>query len=200
MTPLGEITAIPLRGAWTGNRGIIHKGHEIVRLHGGDLWITCGLEFNGRHVEQWKPHRRTWLFFYDEAVSFAAGHRPCGECRHRDYTAFKNAWPRESGDEGPPSARQMNRRLHAERMIKGTRRRRLHDLEWHTLPNGAFVLHDRTPALVLDSELIEWTERGYENRWPRPARGQAEVITPPAILAILRAGYRAQIDESAVSR
>lgn len=200
MTPLGEITAIPLRGAWTGNRGIIHEGHEIVRQHGGDLWITCALEFKDRHVEQWKPRRLTWLFFHDEAVSFAAGHRPCGECRHRDYTAFKNAWARESGDDPPPSARQMNQRLHAERIFRGTRRRRLHDLEWKTLPDGAFVLHDGTPALVLDSELVEWTEQGYRGRRPRPTHGQAEVITPPSILAVLRAGYRAQIDEGAVSR
>ncbi|MFB6977497.1 hypothetical protein [Streptomyces scopuliridis] len=94
----------------------------------------------------------------------------------------------------------MSRRLDAVRMIKGTRRRRLHDLEWNTLPNGALVPHDGTPALVLDSELIKWTERGYQNRRPHPTHGQAGVITPPSILAILRAGYRAQIDEAAVSR
>ncbi|MGW0957122.1 hypothetical protein [Streptomyces sp. NPDC002545] len=94
----------------------------------------------------------------------------------------------------------MSRRLHGERMIEGTWRRRLHDLEWNTLPNGAFVPHDGTPALVLDSELIEWTERGYQNRRSRPTHGQAEVITPPSIPAILRAGYRAQIDEAALSR
>ncbi|MFB7082688.1 hypothetical protein [Streptomyces sp. NPDC056308] len=87
----------------------------------------------------------------------------------------------------------MSRRLHAER-------RRLYDLEWNTLSNGAFVPHDGTLALVLDSELIEWTERGYQDGRPCPTHGQAEVITPPSILAILRAGYHAQIDEAAVSR
>jgi len=77
VTPMGDIVAIPLRGAWTGNRGIIHRGREIVRFHAGDLWITCALEFRGRWREQWLPHRWTHLFFYDEAVSLAAGHRPC---------------------------------------------------------------------------------------------------------------------------
>ena len=24
----------------TGNRGIVHSGHEIVRFHASDLWIT----------------------------------------------------------------------------------------------------------------------------------------------------------------
>jgi len=37
VTPLGDIVAIPLRGAWTGNRGVLHSGHDIVRFHGGDL-------------------------------------------------------------------------------------------------------------------------------------------------------------------
>lgn len=40
VTPMGEIAAIPLRGAWTGNRGILHSGREIVRFHASDLWIT----------------------------------------------------------------------------------------------------------------------------------------------------------------
>src|SRR5438132_460074 len=33
VTPTGDIEAIPLRGAWTGNRGILHSGREIVRFH-----------------------------------------------------------------------------------------------------------------------------------------------------------------------
>src|SRR5688500_7606351 len=81
VTPLGDIDAIALRGTWTGNRGILHRGHEIVRFHASDLWITCALEFGGRWSEQWQPNHYTYLFFHDEAVSFAAGHRPCTECR-----------------------------------------------------------------------------------------------------------------------
>ena len=196
VTPLGDIVAIPLRGAWTGNRGILHSGQDIVRFHGGDLWITCALQFKGRHAEQWTPHHFTWLFFHDEAVSFAAGHRPCGECRHRDYTAFRDAWSR-GNDAAPPSAREMNRRLHSERLIRGTHRRQLHELDWSGLPDGAFVLRDGTPALVAGPHLVEWSVRGYRDRHPRPARGQAAVITPPATLAVLRAGYPVQIDESA---
>src|SRR4051794_12138281 len=81
VTPMGNIEAIPLRGAWTGNRGILHSGKQIVRFHASDLWITCALEFRGRWRRQWQPHHYTFLFFHDEAVSFAAGHRPCAECR-----------------------------------------------------------------------------------------------------------------------
>jgi hypothetical protein len=92
VTPLGEIEAFPLRGAWTGNRGILHRGKEIVRFHASDLWITCALRFRGRWREQWQPHHYTFLYFHDEAVSLAAGHRPCAECRRDSYDAYRAAW------------------------------------------------------------------------------------------------------------
>ncbi len=92
VTPMGDIAAIPLRGAWTGNRGILHSGHEIVRFHASDLWITCALDFRGRRHQQWQPGHYTFLYFHDEAVSFAAGHRPCAECRRDSYDAYRAAW------------------------------------------------------------------------------------------------------------
>jgi hypothetical protein len=42
-TPGGDIVAIPLRGAWTGNRGILHSGREIVRFHAGNTRRRAGL-------------------------------------------------------------------------------------------------------------------------------------------------------------
>src|SRR5579875_3142458 len=108
VTPQGEIVATSLRGAWTGNRGVLHRGHEIVRSHASDLWITCALEFRGRCRQQWLPHRYTHLFFHDEAVSFAAGHRPCAECRRGSYRAYQAAWAEGLGI-GLPSVTLMNR-------------------------------------------------------------------------------------------
>lgn len=196
VTPLGEIEAFPLRGAWTGNRGILHRGREIVRFHAGDLWITCALEFRGRWREQWVPGHFTFLYFHDEAVSLAAGHRPCGECRRAAYNAYRGAWAAELG--GPaPSAREMNRRLHRERIHRGGHRRRLHELPWRDLPDGAFVLRDGSPALVLEGDLVEWSRAGYGGHRRRPRRGTARVVTPPASLAALRAGYPVQIDDAA---
>src|SRR3954447_10743844 len=90
VTPMGDIEAIPLRGAWTGNRGILHSGTQIVRFHASDLWITCALEFRGRRQAQWQPHHYTFLYFHDEAVSLAAGHRPCAECRRAAYDAYRD--------------------------------------------------------------------------------------------------------------
>ena len=196
VTPTGEIVATPLRGAWTGNRGVLHEGREIVRFHAGNLWITCALEFKGRHRELWLPNRWTPLFFHDEAVAFAAGHRPCGECRHAEYLAYKGAWAEGLGG-APPSAGEMNRRLHAERLFPGTHRRRLHEIPWSGLPDGAFAIEDELPHLVRAGELIAWSPAGYGERRRRPTRGTATVLTPPATLTVLRAGYPVQIDPSA---
>jgi hypothetical protein len=198
VTPLGEIEALALRGAFTGNRGRLHHGSEIVRFHAGDLWIICALRFKDRWNEQWLPRRFTWLFFHDEAVAFAAGHRPCGECRHSSYIAYRDAWASAEPARPVPSAGDMNRRLHSERIMQGTHERRLHVIPWRELPDGTFVLHgESSPHLVLGSELVEWTRQGYGARRARPVRGQATVITPPSSVAVLRAGYRVQIDAAA---
>ncbi len=196
VTPMGDIEAIPLRGAWTGNRGILHSGHEIVRFHASDLWITCALEFEGRWHEQWQPRHYTFLYFHDEAVSFAAGHRPCAECRRDSYNAYRAAWVEGLGVDAP-SAKRMNQQLHDERTVRKSHRRRLHPMPWADVPDGAFVLLGTTPALVIEDRLTAWTLQGYRGRWARPMQGIADVITPPSTVAALRAGYPVQIDDAA---
>jgi len=193
---MGTIEAIPLRGAWTGNRGILHAGTEIVRSHASDLWITCALEFRGRWSEQWRPHHYTFLFFHDEAVSLAAGHRPCAECRRESYDAYRAGWAESLGVD-VPSATAMNKQLQGERIARGTHRRRLHPIPWTALPDGVFALVDGVPALVVGDELVDWTQDGYGPRRPRPGRGTADVITPPSSVAVLQTGYPVQIDGSA---
>jgi hypothetical protein len=198
VTPLGEIEALELRGAWTGNRGILHRDHEIVRFHASDLWITCALEFRGRWHEQWRPGHYTFLYFLDEAVSFAAGHRPCAECRRPAYDEFRAGWERTLGK--LPSATAMNRQLHGERLIPHSHSRRFHPLPWSRLPDGAFVLLDDGPAIVVDDHLTEWTASGYGRLRSRPRAGTAQVITPPSTVAAIRAGYTVQIDDAARSQ
>jgi hypothetical protein len=196
VTPLGDVVSTPLRGAWTGNRGCLHRGTEIVRFHSGDLWIVCALEFRGRRSELWRPRRFTWLFFHDEAVAFAAGHRPCGECRRTAYAAYRDAWAAGLAV-AAPSAAEMNRQLHDERIVRGTHRRRIHRRPWRELPDGAFVLAGGPPKLVLADALVEWTCSGYGRRDARPSTGDADVITPPSTLAVLNGGYAVQIDHRA---
>jgi hypothetical protein len=195
VTPSGDIEAFALRGAYTGNRGILHVGREVVRFHQHDSWVTCALAFNDRWSEQWVGHHFTWLYFYDEAVAFAAGHRPCGECRRASYKRYQAAWAEAFGGTAP-SAREMNRRLHGERIVRGTHRRRLHAEAADGLPDGAFVALDGAPHVIAGTEAVAWTREGYRTRRPRPD-GNVTVITPPATLGVLRAGYPVQIDPSA---
>src|SRR6476659_1144005 len=132
VTPYGDILAIDLRGAWLGNRGILHEGEEIVAFPRHRLWITCELQHKDWRLPQWQPHHFTVLFFHDEAVALAAGHRPCALCRRPAYHAFRAAWVAANGlvDGRTPRAFEMDRRLHAERLLRRTRVKRLHPMPW----------------------------------------------------------------------
>jgi hypothetical protein len=196
VTPVSEVEAFPLRGAWTGNRGILHSGNEIVRFHAHDSWLICELEYKGRRRRQWQPHECTFLYFHDEAGALAAGHRPCALCRRSSYEEFRSKVG-EGLEIEPPRARDVDRFLHGERLHRGTHRRRLHELPWESLPTGTFVDLDGAPALVLEDRMVEWSTSGYGDSRPRPDHGTASVITPPSTIAALAAGYSVQIDESA---
>jgi hypothetical protein len=125
VTPYGELIAVPDRGMFWGNRGpLLDRQGRLARYSRGQAWAICVLSFKGRRRQQWTPGRLTELYFLDEATGLAAGHRPCGECRYRDYQAFKRAW----GGGGVPSAPEIDARLHADRLagsgVRRTYRRR----------------------------------------------------------------------------
>lgn len=193
VTPFGDLVATGLRGSWLGNRGILHRGTDIVSFHRSNLWIICALQYKDWRVHQWQPGHYTVLFFHDEAVALAAGHRPCALCRRPAYREFQEL----SG--GSRTAGELDRRLHAERLISGSHRRRLHPTDWVQIPDGAFVLLDDGPALVLGGAVVRWTPDGYTSARPRPPDGVVKMITPPSSALALRAGYPAQIDAVATS-
>ena len=134
-----------------------------------------------------QPGRYTELFFLDEATAMAAGHRPCAECRREDYDRFGEIWV-ERGL-GAPGADAIDVRLHEERVDPATGGHRLHRQALRALPDGAFVLHDDGPWLVLGDELLGWTPGGYAERRPRPGSHAAQVITPPSLIEILRSRW-----------
>src|SRR4029077_2495295 len=50
VTPFGELVATPERGLVYGNRGRLHDEHGVIRRHWQvKRWISCRLEFRGRH-------------------------------------------------------------------------------------------------------------------------------------------------------
>ena len=192
VTPLGDIVAIPLRGAWLGNRGILHRGRDVVRFHRSPLWIICTLRHADWQLPQWHPHHFTVLFFHDEAVALAAGHRPCALCRRPAYNEFRTAWTAGTADRRP-LAFELDRQLHGERLYRGTHRRRLHEVRWREIPNGAFVLTGDGPALARDDAIVPWTPAGYGQPRPRPRAGRVPMITPPSTARAIRNGYLPQV-------
>src|SRR5262245_53917481 len=148
VTPVGELIADPARGLVYGNRGCLHDAEgRIRRRFAVKRWIACRLEFRGWHRSPlMQPGRFTELFFLDEATAFAAGHRPCALCRREDYERFGDLWRRRHRDVG---ADALDARLHDERVDPTTRGHRLHNGELDELPDGAFVLHNGVPKLVL---------------------------------------------------
>jgi len=189
VTPLGDLIADPGRGLVYGNRGCLHDDRrEIRRRYNGKRWIACRLAFRGWHRGPlMQPGRFTELFFLDEATAFAAGHRPCALCRREDYVRFVEIW--RATHEGPANADAIDARLHDERVERGSRGQRHHVALMAELPNGTFVLDGSEPLLVLGSSLLRWTNAGYTERAPRPARERATVITPPSFVEVLRTGW-----------
>ena len=183
-TPLGELVADPGRGLVYGNRGCLHDdAGRIRRRFNGKRWIACRLEFRGWHRSPLlQPGRFTELFFLDEATAFAAGHRPCALCRREDYARFCTIVNTRGAD-------AIDAQLHAERVDPRTRAQRRHAAQLDDLPDGAFVLEDGAPWLVLGDALLRWTPGGYAARKPRTRR-ETVLLTPPSLVTVLRSGWR----------
>lgn len=186
VTPLGELIADPGRGLVFGNRGSLHdERSRIRRAYNGKRWIACRLEFRGRRRQLMQPGRYTELFFLDEATAFAAGHRPCAECRHEDYVRFVGIW--EGLHPGERRADAIDARLHEER--RGPH----HEAEINELPDGAFVISRDHPHVTLGDKLLRWSPGGYTESINKPSNGSAEVITPPSLVAVLRSGWSSSL-------
>jgi hypothetical protein len=183
VTPFGELVAAAERGLVYGNRGCLHDaGGNIRRRYNGKRWIACQLRFRDRRRSPlMMPGRFTELFFLDEVTAFAAGHRPCAECRRADYDRLTELWRELHPDQRGADA--IDAQLHRERLE--ARR----DAPIDQLPDGAMVVHEDAPALALGSELLRWSPGGYDLRSTRPKRGRAQLITPPSLVELLRHGW-----------
>lgn len=183
--PYGEILDIALRGAWMGNRGSIHRGHDIVKQAATKRWITCALEYKGWIAPQWKPGRWTALFFYDEALAFSAGHRPCALCRRADYKRYLEAVGISRCD---PIDAQLDIERH------DGRSKRKHAIAWTEVPAGTYVEVDNTPHIVLADSLRPWSYRGYGEECARPKSGNVLALTPPLTIRAIHNGYAPQMN------
>ena len=193
--PTGEIVAIPARGLFTGNRGIIHDPAMKTLLKkrwSTDAWLTCVLEFRGRRRPVMQRQSWTELFFLDEATAFAAGHRPCFYCRREDANRFRAAW--EKGNRvSEVRAPEIDAVLHRERFASS---RKLHPLPTsiEKLPDGTMVRAGEENFLIANGQPLLWSPTGY-----RAAKGDlkdAKLLTPPSTLRAFAAGYRVVLHPS----
>jgi hypothetical protein len=193
-TPFGDLIATPARGTLLGNRGgRFHDGDRKLgaRRWASKQWICCEPQFKNRHREVWGDGY-TELFFLDEVTGFAAGHRPCFECRREEAMRFALLF---SGKKQRASAPAMDEKLHAERL--DGREKRSHHRALNNLPDGAMIAIDGEAFAVRGDHLMRWTPAGYESAQPRPRGIEVEVLTPPSILAVLARGYQPRWHPSA---
>lgn len=197
VTPFGEIVAIPQRGGFTGNRGIIHDPATKTLLNRRwalRAWITCALHYKGMHREVMARRSWTELFFLDEVTALAAGHRPCFFCRRGDAVRFRAAWEDGNGT-GPQKAGDIDAVLHAERLDGKAKRRHPVKGPVTALPEGAVFAAGNDVYAVSGAGILRWTPDGYRPAGEIPPT--IALLTPPSTVRALAAGYRPAFHPSA---
>lgn len=191
VTPEGQIVSDPSRGLLMGNRGCLHGPDRklgVTRWR-SKLWICCVLVWKDVRRDPMPPGRWTALFFLDEATALAAGHRPCGYCRRADYLSFGEYWRQAHGLAVRPRAVEMDAVLHKQRVDSRSRRKLTRPALVAQLPDGVMVRHGGGPGLLLGGRVLPWTFTGYQPPVSLAPNTQVEVLTPPAMVAAIQAGY-----------
>lgn len=194
--PCGNIIDATARGNWLGNRGQLHDDTRFIqRLFKLKAWITCALHFKERRRAVMSPGLYTELFFLDEASAFAAGHRPCCECRRQDHYRFKMYWLK--GNTGykfteKTSIQQIDAILHIERINHaGNKVTYLDNID--NLPRGTFIFMNEQPYLIAGNMLHHWKDFGYDTSLSLPKNRIVTVLTPRSVVNTFSAGYIPQM-------
>ena len=194
--PFGQFLAVDSRGAWMGNRGILHDSNkEIVSPWKHKAWVTCNLQFNGWKREVFGQNTYSELFFLDEATALSAGHRPCGTCRKQRFNEFKSVWCKANIN--PPSEKisikQIDDQLHAERAVRGGGKVTF-QMKFKEVPAGAFIGEDEKAYLFWDNKLHLWSPDGYTEHSGMPSGEDiVTVLTPASIVKMYALGFVPQV-------
>ncbi|MCB0213088.1 MAG: hypothetical protein KDJ52_27340 [Anaerolineae bacterium] len=196
--PFGNIHAVADRGAWLGNRGILHDAQRtLAHYHRNKAWIICRLQFKGRQRTPMTPGTYTELFFLDEATALAAGHRPCAECNRPRYNEFVRLWRQAHPDSREPIDTVLHRSRFIPRQRDWRQKKRTYTAPLNGLPDATFITLDPTPTaapyLVLADALHPWHFSGYGPAIARPQHQTVTVLTPEPTVRVLRAGFQPQV-------
>ncbi|WNL43447.1 hypothetical protein RN347_05965 [Halomonas sp. PAMB 3264] len=198
--PYGHLCSVSARGELMGNRGILHDEHKVIkRPWAHKQWVTCVTHAPGFERPVFEPGRYSQLFFLDEATAFAAGHRPCGSCRHARFREFKHGWLKANPlpEIERPNLATIDKILHQERAKRGGHKI-THEAALETLPFGTLIDLDGTPHLVADHGLLAWRFEGYTAPTASPSRDtRVVVLTPASIVRLFCQGFRPEVHASA---
>lgn len=203
VTPFGGLTAVSSRGLLMGNRGCLHDDvGEVIRETGPYKgWVTCLLAYNGRRRTLRQPGRYTELFFLDEPTALAAGHRPCGTCRRHALRQFQACMAEGLSLGGREKPGTVDLRLHAER-LEGRQFRCGWPARIGELPSGVMVTRRAEPSrawLSWQGHLRLWGPDGYGAIEDGGTPDDIILLTPPSIVAALRAGYEPVVHKTALA-
>lgn len=198
--PFGAIHAVPERGMFTGNRGVIHDPGTrtlLKRRWSTKTWIICTCDFRGRRRDLMGRNTSsgsagwTELFFLDEVSALAAGHRPCFYCRYDRAKDFLGHFADAFGI-AAPKAGEIDQKLHRERLASGGWPGALDREALDGLPEGAMIADGDVPYAIRRRQALRWTFGGYADQVPLNELDASHVrlVTPATTLAVLRQGYR----------
>lgn len=198
VAPDGTLHAVPARGLFTGNRGIIHD--PATRAPNGrrwttPAWICCALDWKGARREVWGRNRdggkAGWsqLFFLDEVTALAAGHRPCFHCRREAATAFMACYDAGNGLSGRDAGAR-DAILHAERRLSSREPPQpVAAVDLAELPEGTMVEAGGNFFAMRKGRALRWDFSGY-GAPGETGRAPVVLVTPRSVVQALRRGYR----------
>ncbi|QND66448.1 hypothetical protein HB777_22710 [Mesorhizobium loti] len=198
--PFGAIHAVPERGLFTGNRGILHDPESKTLKKKRwvlQAWIICVCQFRDVRREPMGRNRKggkagwTELFFLDEATALAAGHRPCFFCQRERAKDFVGRFGKAFGI-AEPRAPMVDKRLHKERLASGGKPPAVAVDDLVGLPDGAMVTDGGSVYALRSGRALRWSFAGYGSPADfRLLNGKTlSLLTPATTLAVLRHGFR----------
>ncbi len=203
--PFGAIHAVPERGLFTGNRGIIHDPDTKTLLKKRwalQAWIICLCRFRDVRRDPMGRNRQsagqpggkagwTELFFPDEVTALAAGHRPCFFCRRERAKDFVGRFGQAFGI-AEPRAPQIDKRLHKERLASGGKPAAVAIGELAGLPDGAVIATGGNAYALRAGKALPWSFAGYGSPvdFGLLEDKTLRLLTPPTTLAVLRLGFQ----------
>ncbi|TPL85108.1 hypothetical protein [Mesorhizobium sp. B2-3-12] len=198
--PFGAIHAVPERGLFTGNRGIIHDPATKTLLRKRwalQAWIICVCQFRDVRREPMGRNRPggkagwTELFFLDEVTALAAGHRPCFFCQRERARDFVGRFGEAFGI-AEPRAPHVDKRLHKERLASGGRRPAIAADALARLPDGAMIADGGSAYAWRHGKMLPWAFAGYgpPTSLDRFEAKSLVLLTPETTLAVLRHGFQ----------